>query len=209
MQNAFRSSRLIYRAIQFPEDDGYFVSKNADSESLANAYSGLLKPASKTSLEGIKNFLESCLLSVIICLPADPTVPDSKPVSIGDITLRSEPPAFQHHRRSTIGIGIIAAYQGQGYGSEAIEWILEYGFQIAGLHRIAIAAHGWNKGAWRLYERLGFVPEGIKRECLWYNGGWHDEHELGMLEHEWRERRDEKRKLEAASTVGEGDARVQ
>lgn len=200
MQNAFRSSRLIYRAIEFPDDDAYWMSKNADSQALANMYPGLLKPPSKDAIEGVKKWLESCLLAVMICLPADPAVPGSKPIPIGDMTLMGSPPAFVHHRRSEIGIGLIAKYRGQGYGSEAIEWILEYGFQVAGLHRIGIGAFGWNEGAWKLYERLGFTPEGIKRDFLWYNGGWHNLHELAMLEHDWRARRDEK-KVKAESTL--------
>ncbi|GAB7356673.1 hypothetical protein MBLNU459_g7386t1 [Dothideomycetes sp. NU459] len=199
MKNAFRSSRLIYRAVNWAVDEDYFIEKNADTEALANAYAGLLKPAGKGTLESLKKYLEDTLLAVIICLPPDPDTAGSKPIAIGDMTLSSLPPQFQHHRRSMIGIGIAAEYQGQGYGSEAIEWALHYGFQIAGLHRISIGAFSWNTGAWKLYERLGFVPEGVTRECLWYNGAWHDMHDLGMLEHEWRARRDIKAKEKEAA----------
>ena len=92
-----------------------------------------------------------------------------------------------HHRNSYIGIDVLRPFQGKGYGSEAIEWVLGYGFQFAGLHRIGIEAFSYNPGALRLYERLGFVPEGRRREEMWFNGAWHDIITFGMLEHEWRE----------------------
>ena len=66
--------------------------------------------------------------------------------------------------------------------------ILGWGFRHANLHRIELGAFGWNTGAIRLYERLGFVPESRKREHLWHDGKYHDLVELGMLESEWRER---------------------
>jgi RimJ/RimL family protein N-acetyltransferase len=62
------------------------------------------------------------------------------------------------------------------------------GIQVWGLHRVGISCFSYNPGAKRLYERLGFVYEGAKRESLWYDGGWHDKFTLSMLEDEWRER---------------------
>jgi RimJ/RimL family protein N-acetyltransferase len=39
-----------------------------------------------------------------------------------------------------------------------------------------------------LYERLGFVYEGRKREVLWYDGEYHDMFLGAMLRREWQER---------------------
>ena len=79
-------------------------------------------------------------------------------------------------------------HQGKGYGSEAVQWALGWGFDMAGLHRIGIEAFSYNEGAMRLYEKLGFVMEGRRREEIWFDGGWHDFVTYGMLEGEWRER---------------------
>ena len=59
-----------------------------------------------------------------------------------------------------MGIQICREEQGKGYGSEAIKWVLEWGFLAAGLHRVTIGCFSFNEGARRLYERLGFVVEG-------------------------------------------------
>ena len=84
-----------------------------------------------------------------------------------------------------MGLDIHKDYRNVGYGTEAIEWVLDWGFKIAGLHRIAVSCFEWN-GAQRVYQRLGFMLEGRRREALWYYGGWKDLLEFGMLEEEWR-----------------------
>lgn len=86
-----------------------------------------------------------------------------------------------------MGIDIVQPYQGKGYGSEAIRWLLRFAFLTAGLHRVGISAFAWNTGAIRLYEKLGFKREGIQRDFMWFNGRWWDGINFSMLEDEWRE----------------------
>ena len=95
---------------------------------------------------------------------------------------------MSHHRNTMIGINIAPDYQGQGYGSEAVLWALEWAFRHANMHRVEIGAVAYNEGAWKLYERLGFVHEGRKREAMWYDGEYHDLVLLGMLKKEWQEK---------------------
>ncbi|KAH7082666.1 acyl-CoA N-acyltransferase [Paraphoma chrysanthemicola] len=106
--------------------------------------------------------------------------------AIGEIHLSRLAPSASHHRHTEIGIDIIPAHQGKGYGREAIEWVLEYAFVKAGLHRVKIRSFAWNTGALRLYEKIGFKVEGREREAYWHEGRWWDGVELGMLEGEWR-----------------------
>ncbi|KAA8623643.1 acetyltransferase [Pyrenophora tritici-repentis] len=80
----------------------------------------------------------------------------------------------------------LLAYRGYGYGSEAIRWAMDYAFRRAGLHSMRMRAFGWNMGAIRLYEKLGFIMEGREREAVWFEGRWWDSVTLGMLEDEWR-----------------------
>lgn len=143
MANAFRSKRLTYRAFTEQDENDYLLTKGSDSLGTANSNPALLKPVSKASIERTKKYLESCLLAVVICLPPSPeekekpessSSPSSTP--IGDISLSGSDLNFAHHRRAEIGVTLLPEYQGKGYGSEAIEWILEWGFQRAGLHRI-------------------------------------------------------------------------
>ncbi|MCJ1417330.1 hypothetical protein MMC32_003673 [Xylographa parallela] len=198
MENLFRSARLIYRAFESPEDDHLFWLMAQDVEAAVNSNPRLPKPADKAEIEQSKKvYSEKCLLGVIICLAPDSAGSNSvdkstsseKPIPIGRIALDAgfaTQTAFARHRSSQIGLELLANYRNKGYGSEAIRWILDYGFRIAGLHRIGIGCFSWNDGARRLYEKLGFVLEARQREALWHDGGWHDIIEFAMLEDEWK-----------------------
>ena len=133
---------------------------------------------------------------------------------IGLVNLASMDARCIQHRRSELGVNIIRSYQRQGYGTEAIEWALNWGFQCvkqwvkpfrclrlvlthllisfryAGLHRIEINAFAYNTGAVQLYQRIGFVQEGRRRDFLFHNGKFWDFVSFSMLEDEWRQRRD-------------------
>lgn len=144
MANTFKSANLIYRALDFPDDDAFILSRIRDHQSQAQSYPGLPLPGSKKDFEDVKKYYENCLIIVVICLPSpvkeedEGREGDDKAVPIGTISLSSLPQQFAHHRRSDIGVQMVEGYRGKGYGSEAIEWILQYGFQIAGLHRIGM-----------------------------------------------------------------------
>lgn len=198
--NMFRSERLIYRAIEDNDEDLEFLhSISLDAEGFANSNTLALVPPNKEATKRWKQHLGTCILAVIICLPAgdnkDETSATVQPAKqagltpIGQISLcGSSDMRTAHHRNAHIGIDILPAYQRRGYGGEAIEWAAEWGFQTHGLHRISIESFSHNEGAGRLYERLGFVPEQCKREAVWFRGGWSDLLGFAILEDEWRAR---------------------
>jgi RimJ/RimL family protein N-acetyltransferase len=200
IENLFRSSRLIYRAVEdTPEDKALMYAIQSDVLALASSDSDLLKPMTTKEANSHHAYVANrTLLGVIICLSNPVSLAPSTP--IGSLYLTAPKSGGEHHRNSYISIDILAGYQRKGYGSEAIEWALNWGFKMAGLHRIGIEAFSYNEGARQLYERLGFVYEGCKRELLWFNGGWHDYLSWSMLEHEWRARV-EKRDLVVAKEV--------
>ncbi|KAI0538932.1 acyl-CoA N-acyltransferase [Xylaria digitata] len=123
------------------------------------------------------------LLTMYICRPA-PGGFHGSPVPIGVIGLSKPEERHVQHGSSSLSIVISSTYQRKGYGKEAIAWALDWAFDFARLHRVEIACYSWNPGAKRLYSRIGFREEGVKREAVWFMGGWHDRHELAMLEHE-------------------------
>lgn len=191
MDGIFTSKRLVYRSIE-PEDDAFLRAYLGDSEAQAQSTYALLKPTSKQSIESRRDaMLNKDLLGVVLCLPgADSTEGGSPATPIGILHLGGLAPRVAHNRNTDIGVGVMKQYRGQGYGSEAIVWALDWAFRSAGMHRVGIGAFSFNTGALSLYERLGFKVEGRKREGMWYDGGWHDIVELGMVESEWRALKD-------------------
>lgn len=183
----FRSERLVYRAVKdTPEDEAFVHAIQVDAEAQSGSSYGLLVPESVKSSNNFREHIaEKCLLGAIVCLPpASELEGDGTP--IGVVCLKQNPPRFAHHRWTDISIDIARGYRGKGYGGEAVMWAVWYGFQMAGLHRVQIQAFGFNTGARRLYEKLGFKEEGRLRDNMWFNGEWHDSFIYGMLEDEYR-----------------------
>jgi RimJ/RimL family protein N-acetyltransferase len=184
MAFSFYSDRLIYRAPEdTPEDKAFIHTLRSDRTSAENTSRQLIKPLTPKDVDAFLRHLNDCLLGVLVCIRNL-----SKGTSITTIGYVKLSPTVLPHRNSMMGIQLVPAEQGKGYGAEAVKWALDWAFQTAGLHRVSIGCFSFNEGARRLYERLGFVVEGRTREAAWKNGGWHDLIEMGMLEGEWRER---------------------
>jgi len=45
----------------------------------------------------------------------------------------------------------------------------------------------WTPRAVALYERLGFKHEGRKREHYWFDGAYHDQLNMCILDREWKD----------------------
>jgi len=76
----------------------------------------------------------------------------------------------------------------KGYGTEALNLMMGYGFDQLNLHRIFLTVFSFNARAIRVYEKAGFKREGVFRDHMYWNGKYHDIHYMGILENEWRER---------------------
>lgn len=91
------------------------------------------------------------------------------------------------NRSASLSIGIGDPNdQGKGYGSEAIEMILKYAFNELNLNRVSLVVYSYNAKAMRLYERLGFVEEGRKRQAVYHDGRYSDEIGMAILREEWQ-----------------------
>ncbi|MFD9889102.1 GNAT family N-acetyltransferase [Amycolatopsis sp. NPDC059027] len=75
---------------------------------------------------------------------------------------------------------------GRGYGTEAVRLVLDYAFGLVGLHRVQLEVFDFNPRARRVYEKCGFVAEGVQREALRWDGAWHDVIRMGVLESDRR-----------------------
>ena len=89
-------------------------------------------------------------------------------------------------RSATFGLMIgDVNYHNRGYGTEATRLALKFGFQELNLNRIELCVFGNNWRAIRLYQKVGFVPEGCFRQAQYRNGQYQDEYRFAMLREEW------------------------
>jgi len=70
---------------------------------------------------------------------------------------------IKNHERSEIGYEIHKQYQNQGYMSEAIKKVINYGFQEMNLNRIEALIDPMNENSIRIVTKNGFKQEGILR----------------------------------------------
>ncbi len=80
-------------------------------------------------------------------------------------------------RISLVGPGVF----GRGYGTEATRLVVDYAFDVVGLHRIGLEVFDFNPRARRVYEKCGFVREGLRRDALRWDGRWHDAVRMAIL----------------------------
>lgn len=91
---------------------------------------------------------------------------------VGRITLGAiERGPFQNAR---LGYWTGAAYQGQGYMTEAVGMTLRWAFGMMDLHRVCANIMPSNAGSRRVLERNGFVKEGYSEKYLQIRGVWED-----------------------------------
>ena len=89
-------------------------------------------------------------------------------------------------RSATFGILIgDPAYLDRGYGTEASTLLLDYAFAVLGYHKINLDVFEYNARAQAMYEKLGFVLEGRRRENHWSRGRFWDEILMGVTAEEW------------------------
>lgn len=106
---------------------------------------------------------------------------DSTP--IGTIGLHS---IDREARKAEIGYWIAPEHHERGYGTEATELLVGYGFDQFGLHRIAARVFEFNDASRRLLESVGFTEEGVHRDTEFIDGQYQDTYWYGLLEDEWR-----------------------
>ena len=76
-------------------------------------------------------------------------------------------------------------FRSNGYGTEAIKIILEYGFKYLNLHSIRLDLLPINERAHKCYLKCGFKDTGASREQIFLNGKYYDKLHMDILENEF------------------------
>ena len=102
---------------------------------------------------------------------------------IGDIALQD---IDWKNRSCSIGLGIAKKdYRSKGYGTEAVNIMLKYGFNNLGLERITANTLEQNKAAQRSLEKNNFVLEGRERKAVYFGGQKWDKLNYSILREEF------------------------
>lgn len=80
-------------------------------------------------------------------------------------------------------VGIRQAYRGQGIGTQMFQKLDEWATK-QNITRLELTVMCPNLAARHLYEKAGFVIEGIKKNSIYMNGAYIDEYYMAKLYHE-------------------------
>ncbi len=191
----FKSERLLYRAVEDSNDDKVFFHKYIMNDPVHQVFarSNLRRPYTEKAAQDFVKKVQDAIISVVICLPknkhdlgvqADESDSALTPIGFMSLSPNMTADVFPN-RNAMLGISLLEDFRGKGYGGEAINWVLDWAFRTAGLHRVNLVAFSYNTNALKLYRKLGFVDEGREREAIYHDRAWHDLVHLAMLEHEW------------------------
>jgi len=181
MEDLFRGKLVCLAGIEPEEISKSFAQWNRDSE-----FMRLLDtdPPRLYSSKAIKNWLEKELEKTPdMYWFAIRTLEDDR--LLGDVTLSV---INWGSREAFAGIAIGAReFWGKGYGTDAMQLLLRYGFIELNLQRISLDVFEFNQRALRSYEKAGFRLEGRQRQMIQRDGCRWDIIYMGILREEWME----------------------
>ena len=92
------------------------------------------------------------------------------------------------HYNGGAGFGITIgdkALWGRGYGTDALNALVDFGFGQLRLERIWCHCYVYNQRGRRSYEKAGFQVEGTLRRAHYQDGVYHDVWILGLVRSDW------------------------
>jgi RimJ/RimL family protein N-acetyltransferase len=100
---------------------------------------------------------------------------------IGGITIEPS----EQHSRAALGYWCAVGFWGQGYATEAVRGVIDYGFRVLALHRVHADCHGDNPASRRVLEKAGIKFEGRLRQHSFRVDRFADKLQFGVLRDEW------------------------
>ena len=86
-----------------------------------------------------------------------------------------------------IGYVIIPSERRKGYGTEAVQIMVDYLFLSKDVVRIQAVTDVRNKASQKVLEKTGFKKEGVLRKVGYVRGKWADACTYSILREEWKE----------------------
>ena len=174
--NLLESSRLILRKFE-PSDLSFVFNHFGDSfvsEYLYDNEPPKNKDEAKEILDWCTDFESSSHIRWCIILK-------EKNIPIGTIGFHIYD---QTNNAVEIGYDLSKKYTQQGYMTEAMEIVLNYGFEKYNLNRIHACVAVENFASNILLKKLGFHLEGIIRDKHFFRGNYYDHNLFSMLKKE-------------------------
>ncbi|MFI3303385.1 MAG: GNAT family protein [Rikenellaceae bacterium] len=161
-----REGRVTLRGVELADIDVMYGIEN-DLENWS--VSGTTQPFSRYLIEA---FIESQRGDIYATRQLRLMITSEVDEVVGILDLFEFDP--QNHRAG-VGIFILDSFRKRGYAFEALRALEEYSLLVLQLHQLWCGVAVSNEASLRLFESLGYVEAGVKRDWLWCEGGYCDE----------------------------------
>jgi|UPI0003737F5A RimJ/RimL family protein N-acetyltransferase len=74
---------------------------------------------------------------------------------------------------------------GKGYGTESTQLMVDYAFETLNLNRIQLHVCAENMAAIKIYQKVGFIQEGLLRQAMFHHDRYCDFWVMGILKCDW------------------------
>ena len=172
-----RLGEVVLRMLEPKDLEAIYAFKNEPE--VANALGGFSRGYARRDLEEWLEFHRKRRDEVLWSIATA-----DGDVAIGHVGLYQ----IDHRVRSAefaIALGD-ARFRGRGLGKAITRRVVEYGFDMLNLNRIAPGFRATNTAARKLYESIGFSHEGVRRSAQWKSGQYVDVVLMGSLAAEYR-----------------------
>ena len=192
-----RGDRVTLRPVE--RDAAEFIQRGHNHPEVGVSL-GLNRPENESEAESSIEGNEGDPLNVglLVCIKED-----DEPTPIGKVSLQN-----LHHTRPELSYWIVPEYQGNGYGTEAVEVLVDYAFSAHEIRGLQAQTFAPNEGSVGVLEKLGFTHEGTLRDarfrdvrksrddfrspsealCASEDGEYVDVVWYGLLREEWKDR---------------------
>ncbi len=162
------TGKTVYLSPLNPEDEGDLEVYTKWINDLSVSV-GLGSAAGTYNLKSERSFLEDLArgghLYAIILMENDELIGNCSLFGIDHINRTASTGLFIGEKKC----------RSKGYGTEAVQLIVEYGFRILNLNNIMLKVFEFNKPAIRCYEKAGFAVFGRRKASYLLNGIFYDE----------------------------------
>ena len=89
------------------------------------------------------------------------------------------------NKSCNLNIKLDPNFHGKGIGTESIAILVKYSFEELNLNRITANILEYNIGSQKIFEKNGFIKEGIQRKAIYKCGKYNDLYNYGLIKEDY------------------------
>jgi RimJ/RimL family protein N-acetyltransferase len=105
---------------------------------------------------------------------------------VGELGMQLSAPKYN---RAEIHYNLMPEHWGNGYATEIVKSVIDFGFNTLKLHRIEAGVAVDNIASIKVLEKVGMQREGRKRKILPLADGWSDNYGYAILREDFKDRK--------------------